>query len=261
MVRPFFLWGRRWLWRLLPFLVLAGCDPLYQSYSFTESLQTTLPVEVAGDEVWVTSIPVGADVYVQPYIPERVPSHATDPEAHRGKTPLRFTLPPGSYWIELVLDAQVFENYFTPPFDDAQFERDGAVSEALLFQPFAPGERRRVLRYYHLEKQRQQGQTVIALFHPRGEPFERIVALYPQDEPYSFVPDELLEVLRRAQVPQEVQETFLTLLKRGGKAFWSLRDDYRLALELQPQGVQGRIIALYTGTPLPDPLLPDGGGL
>lgn len=258
-VKPFSLWGCCWLWCLV--LGLAGCDPLYQSYRFTESLQTTLPVEVAGDEVWVTSIPVGADVYVQPFTPERVPSHATDPEAHRGKTPLRFTLPPGSYWIELVLDAQVFENYFTPPFDNAQFERDGAASEALLFQPFAPGEKRRVLRYYHLEKQRQQGQTVIALFHPRGEPFERIMALYPQDEQFNVVPNELLEVFRRAQVPQEVQETFLTLLKRGGKAFWSLRDEYRLALELQPQRLQGRIIALYTGPPHPDPLLPDGGGL
>ena len=252
---------RRWLWHLLLLLVLTGCDSLYHSYTFTESLQTTLPVEVAGDAVWVTSIPIGADVYIRPFTPMEVPSHITDPEAYRGKTPVSFSLPPGSYWIELALDAEVFENYFSPPYDDAQFEQEGAISEAILFRPFAPGEKRRVLRYYQLEKRRQEGQTLIALFHPRGEPLERVMALYPQQEQYSVVPDALLELLRQAQVPVRVQETFLTLLRRGGKAFWSLRDEYRMTLELRPQSVQGRIIALYTGTPLPDPLLPDGGGL
>jgi hypothetical protein len=248
-----------WLFVLLG--VAVGCEPLYQFYSFTEPLQTTLPVEVSGDDVWVASIPVGAEVYVQPFNPEQVPSHATAPDAYRGKTPVRFALPPGSYWIELVLDAEVFENYFTPPYDDAQFEPEGAASEALLFQPFVPGEKRRVIRYYHLEKQRQQGQTLIGLFHPRDEPLERVMALYPQQEQYQFVPEALLDLLQRARVPQAVQERFLTLLRRGGKAFWRLRDEYKVALELRPQAVQGRIVALYTGVPRPDPLIPDGGGL
>jgi len=34
-----------------------------------------------------------------------------------------------------------------------------------------------------------------------------------------------------------------------------------VALELRQDTVEGRIVALYTGTPLPDPLIPDGGGL
>ena len=246
---------------LLALLFLGGCEALYHSYTFTESLPTTLPVQVVGDEVWVTSIPVGAEVYIQPYTPEQVPSHATDPAASRGKTPVRFTLPAGSYWLELALDADVFEGYFSPPYDDAQFEQDGAASEALLFRPFAVGEKRRVLRYYRLEKEDQQGQTLIALFHPRGAPMERVAALYPQGEPYRFAPDELVELLQRVQVPRTVQDTFLTLLKRGGKAFWSVRDEYAVALELRREAVEGHIIALYTGTPLPDPLIPDGGGL
>jgi hypothetical protein len=166
-------------------------------------------------------------------------------------------LPPGSYWIELVLDAQVFENYFSPPFDQAQFEQDGAFAEALLFRPFAPGDKRRLLRYYHLVKQPQQGQTLIALFHPRGEPLERVAALYPQQEHYQFVPNELRELLQQAQIPPTVQDAFLTLMRRGGKVFWSMRDEYRVALELQPDAVQGRVVVLYTGTPLPDPLIPD----
>jgi hypothetical protein len=245
---------------LLALLLCGGCEALYQSYTFTEPLQTTLPLQVAGDEVWVTSIPVGADVYIQPYTPEQVPSHATDPAAAHGKTPVRFTLPPGSYWLELALDAEVFENYFSPPYDDAQFEQDGAASEALIFRPFSPGEKRRVLRYYRLEKQAQQGQTLIALFHPRGAPLERVAALYPPGEQYYFAPNELLELLQRVQVPRNVQDPFLALLKRGGKAFWSVRDDYAVALELRPEVVEGHIIALYTGTALPDPLIPDGGG-
>lgn len=242
-------------------VLLGGCEALYHSYSFTESLPTTLPVQVVGDEVWVTSIPIGAEVYIQPYTPDQVPSHANDPAASRGTTPARFTLPPGSYWLELALDADVFESYFSPPYDDAQFEQDGAASEALLFRPFAPGEKRRVLRYYRLEKQAQQGQTLIALFHPRGAQLERVVALYPQGEQYRFAPEALVELLQRVQVPRNTQETFLTLLKRGGKAFWSVRDEYAVALELRQDTVEGRIVALYTGTPLPDPLIPDGGGL
>jgi hypothetical protein len=246
---------------LLLLVLLASCEPLYQSYTFTEPLETTLPVEVTGDEVWVTSVPIGAEVYVQPFDPEQVPSHAADPEAYRGTTPVRVSLPHGSYWIELALDAEVFETYFSPPYDDAQFEQEGAISEALFLRPFAPGEKRRVLRYYHLEKQRQQGQTLIALFHPRGEPLERVMALYPQQEQYQFVPQALRDILQRAQVPQTVQETFMTLLRRGGKAFWSLRDEYRVSLEVHPHAVQGRVIELYTGVPPSDPFIPDGGGL
>ncbi|MCZ6872705.1 MAG: hypothetical protein O7G88_04115 [bacterium] len=248
-----------WLGCILLLLGLAGCEPLYQSYQFTEALQTELPITVVNDEVWVTSIPAGADVYVQPFDPERVPSHAIAPEMWRGKTPLRFTLSPGTYWIELALDAEVFENYFSPPYDDAQFEQDGAVSEALLFQPFAPGEKRRVLRYYRLEKQ-QQGHTLIALFHPRGEPLERVAALYPQQEQYQVASEQLRNLLERAQVPPDVQDQFVTLLKRGGKAVWRVRDTYKVSLELQSQAVSGHVIMLYSRAPMPDPLIPDGGG-
>lgn len=238
---------------------LTGCEALYQSYTFTEPMSTTMPVQVTGDEIWITSLPVGAEVYIQSYTPEQVPSHATDPEAMRGKTPLRLTLPPGSYWLELVLDADVFESYFTPPYDDAQFEQDGASSEALLLRPFAAGEKRRVIRYYRLEKQAQQGQTLIALFHPRGAPLERVAALYPSGENYRFAPEELRDLLQRVQVPPEVQTNFLTLLRRGGKAFWSIRDEYSVALEVRLQVIEGRVVALYTGTAPPDPLIPDGG--
>jgi hypothetical protein len=249
-----------WFGHILLLLGLAGCEPLYQSYRFTEALQTELPITVVNDEVWITSIPAGADVYIQPFDPERVPSHATAPEMWRGKTPLRFALPPGMYWIELALDAEVFESYFSPPYDDAQFEQDGAVSEALLFQPFAPGEKRRVLRYYRLDKQHQQGYTLIALFHPRGEPLERVLALYPQQEQYRVAPEPFRNLLKRAQVPPDVQDQFVTLIKRGGKAVWGVRGTYKVSLELQSQAVSGHVVTLYSRPPLPDPLIPDGGG-
>lgn len=248
-----------WLCLLLLVGVLSGCEPLYQSYTFTEPLQTRMPEEVTGDEVWVTSIPVGADVYIQPYDPEQVPSHATAPQAYQGKTPVRLTLSPGTYWIEVGLDANVFETYFSPPFDDAQFERDGAASEALLFSPFATGEKRRVLRYYRVEKHPQQGQTLIALFYPRGAPLERVVGLYPREKQFRFIADDLLEVLHLAQVPENVQETFLTYMQQGGKAFWSMGETYQVTLELHARVIRGRVMALYTGPPLPTPLLPDGG--
>jgi hypothetical protein len=237
-----------WFWALLPLLVcvLSACEPLYQSYTFTAPLATRMPVEVAADDVWVTSVPVGADVYVQPYDPEQLPSHATDSLAYQGKTPLRFALPPGAY--------------FSPPYEDVQFEPDGAASEALLFRPFSTGEKRRVLRYYRLDKQPQQGQTLIALFYPRGAPLERVLGLYPPEKQYRFIDDELLDILQQAQVPQDVQETFLTLMQQGGKAFWSMGEAYQVALELQPRVIRGRVLALYTGPPVPDPLLPDGGG-
>ncbi len=251
-----------WLCRLVVpcVFILVGCDPLYHTYAVTEPMQTTLPVEARGDDVWVMSLPTGAEVYVQPYDPEQLPSHTSIPQAYQGKTPLRLTLSPGNYWIEVTLGAEIFENFFSPPYEDVQFEPDGASSEALLFKPFSPAEKRRVLRYYRLEKQPQQGQTVIALFQPRGAPLERAMAFYPPGQHYRFVPEHLLEVLRAAHVPPDVQETFLGLMQRGGKAFWSRGEDYKVGLELRSDAVRGYIIAVYAGVPLPDPLLPDGGG-
>ena len=134
-------------------VLLGGCEALYQSYDFNEPMPTGMPVQAAADEIWVTSIPEAADVYVQPYDPEEVPSHDTNRDAYRGKTPLRLNLPPGLYWIELAFDAEVFDLFFDPPYDDVQFEQAGATYEALLFQPLTPGAKRRVLRYYRVDKQ------------------------------------------------------------------------------------------------------------
>lgn len=242
--------------------LLSGCEPLYQSYDFRERMPTGMPVQVAADEVWVTSIPETADVYVQPYDPEEVPSHDTNPEAYRGKTPLRLTLPPGSYWIELALDAEVFGVYFDPPYDDVQFEPAGATYEALIFQPLTPGAKRRVLRYYRLDKQAGQGQTLVALFHPRGQPLERVLALYPRSEHFTLASDKLNDLLRQLDIPPEAQERFLFFMRRGGKAFWRKSEDaYRVALEVRQDEIQGQVVVLYTGAPMPDPFLPDGGGL
>ena len=243
-------------------VLLSGCEALYQSYNFSEPMPTGMPVQAAADEVWVTSIPEAADVYVQPYDPEQVPSHDTDPAAYRGKTPLRLALPPGSYWIELAFDAEVFDLFFDPPYDDVQFEQADATYEALLFQPLTPGAKRRVLRYYRVAKQAGQGQTLVALFHPRGKPLERVLALYPQSDQFTLSADKLNALLKRLDVPSETQERLLLLMRRGGKAFWNKSaDTYRVALEARQDGIQGQIVVLYTGPPLPDPFLPDGGGL
>ena len=242
-------------------VLLSGCEALYQSYDFSEPMPTGVPVQVAEDEVWVTSIPEAADVYVQPYDPETVPSHDTDPQAYRGKTPLRLSLPAGSYWIELAFDAEVFDLFFDPPYDDVQFEQAGATYEALLFQPLTPGAKRRVLRYYRLDKQAGQGQTLIALFHPRGQSLERVLALYPQIEQFTLASDPLNDLLQQLDVPSEARERLMLLMRRGGKAFWrESKDTYRVALETRQDEIQGQAVVLYTGTPLPDPLLPDGGG-
>lgn len=242
-------------------VLLGGCEALYQSYDFNGPMPTGMPVQAAADEIWVTSIPEAADVYVQPYDPEEVPSHDTNRDAYRGKTPLRLTLPPGSYWIELAFDAEVFDLFFDPPYDDVQFEQAGATYEALLFQPLTPGAKRRVLRYYRVDKQAGQGQTLIALFHPRGQSLERVVALYPQSEQFTLASEQLNDLMQQLDVPPEAQERFLFLMRRGGKAFWNKSGDrYRVALEAHQDEIQGQVVVLYTSTPVPNPLLPDGGG-
>ncbi len=240
--------------------LLVGCEPLYHSYSGVEQRSTTLPVTVTNEELWVSSVPAGADVYVQPFVPQELPSHSSAPDMHKGITPLRLTLPPGRYWIEVALDVDVFANYFSPPYDDIQFEKDGATSEALILQPFAPGETRRVVRYYRLDKLPDQGQTVVALFYPRGAPLEQVVALYPQEEGFQMAPEALPKVLEEAQLPAAVQAPVLNLLRRGGKVLWARDNDFSVSLEMVPDGVRGRVIERYTRAPLPHPLLPDGGG-
>ena len=243
-------------------LLLAGCEALYQSYDFSERLPTVMPLPVEPGHVWVTSIPEGADVFVQPYEPDVIPSHDTAPEAYRGKTPLSVPLTPGSYWIELAFDAEVFDLFFDPPYDDVQFEPAGATYEALLFQPLAPGVKRRALRYYRVDKQPGQGQTLVALFHPRSRPIDRVAALYPQSEQFSLSSAQVGSLLQQLDVPPEVREQLLSLLQRGGKVHWNEPGGaYKVALETGPNEIRGQIEALYSGVPLPDPLLPDGGGL
>ncbi len=240
--------------------LLVGCEPLYHSYSGVERRPTTLPVTVADEALWVSSVPAGADVYVQPLIPDQVPSHSSDPDLYQGTTPLQLTLPPGRYWIEVALDADVFSNYFSRPYDDVQFEKDGANSEALILQPFAPGSKRRVVRYYRLDKLPDQGQTIVALFYPRGAPLEQVAPLYPQGEGFEIESETLPVVLQAAELPTDAQGAVLDLLRRGGKAFWARDNDFSVALEVVPEGVWGQVIERYTGPPLPNPLLPDGGG-
>lgn len=257
--------GFRTCWRaclaLAAAVLLGGCEALYQSYDFSERVPTVMPLRVDAEDVWVTSIPEGADVYVQPYEPDVIPSHDTDPQAYRGTTPLSLPLSPGSYWIELAFDAEVFDIFFDPPYDDVQFEPAGATYEALLFQPLTPGAIRRVLRYYRVDKQAGEGLTLVALFHPRSQPIERVAALYPQSDQFNLSSDRLAGLLQRLDVPPEVREQFLSLLQRGGKVLWNEPGGtYKVALEARADEIRGHIEALYAGAPLPDPLLPDGGG-
>ena len=253
-------WVMRWVLGSALLVGVVGCEPLYHTYAGVERRSTTLPETISADEFWVSSVPAGADVYVQPFVPERVPSHSADPDMYRGKTPLRLTLAPGRYWIEVALDADVFANYFARPYDDAQFEKDGAHSEAIILQPFAPGEKRRVVRYYRLDKLPDQGETVVALFYPRGESLARVAALYPLEQDFQFGPEALPLVLQEAQLPVDIQPSMLDLLGRGGKVFWARDNDVSVALEVVPEGVWAQVTERYRGAPQPHPLLPDGGG-
>ena len=243
-------------------VLLGGCEALHQSFDFSEPVPTVMPQRVDAQDVWVSSIPEGADVYVQPYEAEEIPSHDTDPAAYRGKTPLSLTLPPGSYWIELAFDAEVFDLFFEPPYDDVQFEPAGATYEALLFQPLTPGAKRRVLRYYRVDKQAGQGQTLIALFHPRSQPLERVAALYPQSGQFGLPAGRVNGLLQQLDVPPDAREPFLSLMQRGGKVLWNASGGtYKVALEARADEIRGQVEARYAGAPLPEPLLPDGGGL
>ena len=242
--------------------ILVGCEALHQSYDFSERVPTGMPLQLQADDLWVTSIPVGADVYLHPYDAEAIPSHDADPEVYRGKTPLSLSLAPGTYWIELAFDAEVFDLFFDPPYDDVQFEPAGATYEALLFQPLTPGAKRRVLRYYRVDKQAGQGQTLVALFHPRSQPIERVAALYPQDAQFDLSTGDVGNLLQRLDIPREAREQLMSLLQRGGKVLWNQSGDtYKVALEARSDEIRGQIEVRYSGVPMPDPLLPDGGGL
>ena len=64
----------------------------------------------------------------------------------------------------------VRELFHSPHTTMRNLSATGLLLKPCSFSPFAPGNKRRLLRYYQLVKQPQQGQTLIALFHPRGEP-------------------------------------------------------------------------------------------
>jgi hypothetical protein len=100
---------------------------------------------------------------------------------------------------------------------------------------------------------------VIALFHPRGVSLERVAPLYPPEEQFQFDPEELPLALQPPQLPAEALVPLVNLMRRGGKAVWNQDGDYRVALQVQAEGIQARVVELFTGSPQPDPLLPDGG--
>ena len=250
-----------WVLGGLVISLLTGCEPLRQSYTVADPRDVETPVSVSGDQVWVSSIPAGAEVYLQPLTPGEPPSHSTSSDDYKGKTPLQLTIPPGTYWIELALNAEVFSEYFSAPYENVQFENDGAVSEALLFRPFDLSQKRRVLRYYRLAKEPDQGEMIIALFHPRGVPLNRVEPLYPREAHFDIGPDVLPALEAAAEASEDERGPLLDMLRRGGKVVWTKGDDYRVALEVGPDGLRSHINTLYQGSPHPSPLLPDGGGL
>jgi hypothetical protein len=87
-----------------------------------------------------------------------------------------------------------------------------------------------------------------------------VAALYPQEERFQVAPETLPLVLQEAQLPADAQAPVLDLLRRGGKVFWARDNDFSVSLEVVPEGVREQVIELYRRSPLPHPLLPDGGG-
>ena len=234
--------------------VLGGCEAMHQSYDFTERMPTAMPQQVDAEDVWVTSIPEGADVYLQPYQPEAIPSHDSDPEAYRGKTPLSLPLSPGSYWIELAFDADVFDLFFDPPYDDAQFEACGSHIRSVTLP--APDTGRQTPRAALLPGRQagRPGADAGCPVPPPLSPIERVAALYPQSEQFNLSSGQVGNLMQQLDVPPEAHEQLLLLLQRGGKVLWNEPGGaYKVALEARADEIQGQVEVLYSGAPMAGP--------
>ncbi len=195
---------------------------------------TILPMPQAGEDIfWVSSVPLGAQVFVKPF--DCKAAEVWKDYIRMGETPFACELGPGKYAVK-VLVPQKLASELRPAMklgEDANpFEHDG-WGEIL----FRPGENIVAAVTYTVIKVEGQPATLIALFQKKGVPLEQVVESFPTGHNFNFDEKKLEGELIYQQVPKDDIALILRALRRGGKIIWH-GPDKSLMLEITA-GAQG----------------------
>lgn len=171
-------------------------------------------------QLWITSVPVGAEVYLGPKVADK-PIGRTPLllNARTAGAPVTVNLPKKSYGGELPNQLDLLD--FTAETTHTIVHKDGEVVTDLS---------RAVTYRIPLHK-----PTLIALFQPRTLELSEWARRYPPGRNFSFREERVRKDLAGRGVPSVQIDLGIELLRRGGKVALPGRDGWLIA-EVQPSG-------------------------
>ncbi|MFH1730069.1 MAG: hypothetical protein ABIF82_00280 [Planctomycetota bacterium] len=181
------------------------------------------------DVLWISSVPLGAQVFAKPFDCEA--ALAWKDYVQIGRTPLMRELGPGKYAIKVHVPDKLATKLrpATKLGEDAiPFER-GTWGEVT----FRKGENVIASVTYTLEKREGKAATLIALFQRKGLTLDEVVESCPEGYSFNFDDKKLTEALLYQEVPRADIPKVLDALHRGGKMIWH-GEKKSLMIELTP---------------------------
>ncbi len=195
---------------------------------------TILPMPRAGEDIfWVSSVPLGAQVFVKPF--DCKAAEVWKDYIRMGETPFACELGPGKYAVKILVPEKLASG-LRPAMklgEDANpFEHDGWGEVN-----FRTGENVIAAVTYTVIKVEGQPATLISLFQKKGATLEQVVESFPTGHNFNFDEKKLEGDLLYQQVPKNDIALMLRALHRGGKIIWH-GPDKSLMIEITA-GAQG----------------------
>jgi hypothetical protein len=162
------------------------------------------------DGIWVSSSPLGGEVYMAPAAAARgsggklsLARIMTD-EYYRGAAPVFVQVPPGDYIVGVMIPVE----------EELEFARDGAFAGVVATKR---NEIEAIGKGYEVTKEVGELATVIALFQLRGRPLDQAFLYLPEASIYDFDGAGMRRTLLREGFSSAVIDAVIPLLHKAGK--------------------------------------------
>jgi hypothetical protein len=185
------------------------------------------------DVLWVSSVPLGAEVYAKPF--DCKAAQVWKDYVRIGKTPLTRELGPGKYAVRVLVPARLAAKLrpSTKLGEDTNpFEHDGWGEVT-----FRKGENVISSVTYTVRKREGKAATLISLFQPKALPLKEVVERFPKGHNFRFAEKKLEGRLLYHEIPKEDVSLLIEALRRGGKVIWhGKKKSLMITLTTGPKG-------------------------
>jgi hypothetical protein len=176
-----------------------------------------LPMPNANQDVlWVSSVPLGAEVYAKPF--DCAAAKLWQTYMRIGKTPMMRELGPGKYAVKVMVPAKLAAT-LRPSTKLGEgsnpFEHDGWGEVH-----FKPNENVIASVVYTVMKREGRAATLISLFQKKGATLDEVLETFPEGHNFQFNEKKVEGALLYQQVPKADIARILEGLRRGGKIIW-----------------------------------------